>query len=76
MYYMNTNDCYNLFCKNYIPPLIAFATCIHNNIDLFPNSIIIQYKCNAYHNNIIFITREGVVAYFLEVIKDLTCSSD
>ena len=74
-YFINKIGDLGEWCDNYTNNFVIFATYVHHNKDRFPLSLIDQHKRVILPSQVHFTTKEVIVGFFKEVVRDITTKS-
>ena len=68
-HYLKEKGLYEDCPANCINGIAHYVTCTHNNTDRFPNCLVNQAESGVSHKDITFVTKEGLVSCFNEIIE-------
>ena len=74
-YFINKIGDLGEWCNNYTNNYVIFTTYVYYNKDRFPLSLINQHERGVLLLQVHFATKEVIIGFFKEVVKDITSKS-
>ena len=69
---LKESGCYDDCPVNYRTSFVNYVTHVSNNRDRFSNCLVDQAERGVPHKDIVFVTKEGLISYFNEIMEDAT----